>query len=78
MARPKSEPLLSASWINERIENVTDKALAIMDEILGQLTSSGYLPLESPSDADFFKKLTPAQRTQFGLETPTEDNLISP
>ena len=78
MPRPKSEPLLSASWINARIENVTDKALKIIDEIIAQLMYSGYLPLESPSDADFFKKLTPAQRTQFGLETPTEDDLISP
>ena len=78
MARPKSTPLLSAEWINERIENVTDKALAIMDEIIAQLTSSGYLPLEAPSNAEFMKRLTPQQRTQFGLDTPPEDDLLSP
>ena len=78
MTRPKNEPMLSASWINARIENVTDKALKIMDEIIEQMLAAGYLPLESPSDADFFKKLTPQQRTQFGLETPVEDDLLSP
>ena len=78
MARQKHEEMLGAAWINARIENVTDKALAIMDEIINQLMSSGYLPLEGPADADFFKKLTPQQRAQFGLETPTEDDLISP
>ena len=78
MPRPKTIPMLSAEWINERIDHVTDKALAIMDEIIDQLMSSGYLPLEGHPDADFFKRLTPAQRTQFGLETPPEDDLLSP
>ena len=78
MTRPKAIPLLSAEWVNARIENVTDKALAIMDEIINQLMSSGYLPLEAPSDADFMKRLTPQQRTQFGLETPPEDEFLVP
>ena len=78
MARQKHEEMLSAAWINARIENVTDKALAIMDEIINQLMSSGYLPLEAPSDADFMKRLTPQQRTQFGLETPPEDEFLVP
>ena len=67
MARPKTVPLLSAEWINLRVVHVIDQAVGIMEKMLKDMVSSGYLPLEGPMDANFAKRLTPEQRTQFGM-----------
>ena len=75
MARAKDVSLLSAEWINARIGNVVDRAILIMEEIIRDTVSSGYLFLESPTDADFMKKLTPEQKDQYGLAEVEEDVL---
>ena len=70
MAKPKAVPLLSAEWINQRIGNVTDRALAIAFKMIDDLTYSGYLPMESPATGDFMKRLTDEQKQRLGLEPP--------
>ena len=39
-------PLLSAEWLNARANNIYRRALEITDNMLADLTYSGYLPLE--------------------------------
>ena len=43
-------PLLSAEWLNARANNIYRRALEITDNILADLTYSGYLPLELSPD----------------------------
>lgn len=49
-----------------------------MEGMLKDMTSSGYLPLEAPTDADFMKRLTPEQKAQFGLEGEVEGQELPP
>ena len=72
MAYDDDEPMLGAKWINERIDNVYERAMEIFSGILDNLTASGYLPFESPPNTDFMKRLTPEQKVQLGMEEPQE------
>ena len=72
MAKPTHIPPLSAEWVNDRYNHVYAAALGLLDGILDDLTSSGYLPLEGPADSNTLKRLTPEQRAQYGVETPEE------
>ncbi len=59
---PKSASLLSAEWINQRIENVIERVDKLLDRILEEgLLSSGYLPLEKPLTKELLMKMTPQQ-----------------
>lgn len=72
MAYDDDEPMLGAKWINERIDNVYERAMEIFSGILDNLTASGYLPFESPPNTNFMKRLTPEQKVQLGMEQPQE------
>ena len=72
MPSSKEAPPLSAEWINRRIENVYTQAAEILEHLLDDMTSSGYLPFESPPTSDTMKRLTPQQKTQLGMVEPQE------
>lgn len=60
-------PLLSAEWVNARIENIFLMSMNIYAEILSDLTYSGYFPLEAPPSKEFLSRLTPEVRAALGL-----------
>lgn len=53
--------LLSAEWFNARANNVYDRAVSILMDILDDLTESGYLPLEVPRSEEFNQHATDEQ-----------------
>ena len=73
MTKPVS--ILSAEWVNERLENVLDHVDVLLDRILTEgFLSSGYLPLEKPLTKELLMKMTPEQVMAMmgSLETPEE------
>jgi len=60
---PKAEvQLLTAEWINQRIENVLDRVDVIVDHLIGDgLLASGYAPLEARLTPADIKKMSPDQ-----------------
>ena len=67
LPRPDDTPLLGAKWINARIENVFNQALSIWTKIIEDVTFDGFLPFESPPDAETLKRLTPEQKEKMGM-----------
>lgn len=54
--------ILSAEWINERVNNVLTRVYEMLDHIVDEgLISSGFLPLEQPIDDAFLLRLTEEQ-----------------
>ena len=67
--------LLSASWVNERVDNVLDRVDSLLDRIIFEgLLSSGYAPLSEPITKDLIKRMTPQQVIAVlgALKTPEE------
>jgi len=66
-------PLLSATWINKVFDDVFEQAIGILEDILDDLTYSGYLPLETPPSAEFRRKAKPSELQMFvGQPAPPE------
>ena len=62
MARPGDVPLLSASWINTRVDNVLDRAEEIFDRLIeAGLMVDGYLPFETPLTPGTIRRMLPEQ-----------------
>lgn len=70
MSKNQDEALLSATWINDRIDNVYTKCIAIMDDLVDEITSSGFLPWEIPLTPQIVNKMNPEQKQQLGLVNP--------
>jgi hypothetical protein len=73
----RDAPLLSAEWLNARIESVTDKAIEAMDGVLEQLSHSGYLPFEEPATPAVLKKMTPEQLEAYIMGLPTLEEKLA-
>ena len=54
----KAWPLLSAPWINDRVEHVLDRLEGIMDHLIDDgVLASGYFPFEGPMTAKIERQL---------------------
>ena len=50
--------MLSAPWVNDRVDNVMDRLEELMDHLIDDgLLSSGYLPFEEPRTAKIERKV---------------------
>ena len=57
-----SVSLLSAEWINARMDSVLDRMQGLFDRIIDEgILSSGYFPFEEPLDASLLPKMTEKQ-----------------
>ena len=62
VAKPGDIPLLSAEWINQRVENVLDRLEEIFDHLIEDgLLVSGFLPFETPLTAQTIRRMLPTQ-----------------
>lgn len=65
---------LSASFIQERINNVEQRAQQILDRIIDfGLLADGYGPFESPVTPDMIQRMTPEQLEAFLSTIPSEE-----
>ena len=72
MTTSHGDPMLSAAWVNARIEHVFTRAMNIMMKLIDDATYSGYLPFESPPDKDYLKRISPEDRKNIGLNFDEE------
>ena len=62
MAKPGDIPLLSAEWINARVDNVLDRLEDIFDHLIEDgLMVDGYLPFETPLTPATIRRMLPEQ-----------------
>ena len=62
VAKPGTVPMLSAEWINDRVDNVLDRLEEIMDHLIDDgLLVSGYMPFETPLTPALLRRMTPEQ-----------------
>jgi len=67
----EADSMLSAAWINARIENVLTQVEVIYNRLLYDgLLSSGHLPLETPITPKLLRRLSPVQVVQMLVSTP--------
>ena len=58
MAIKRGAPLLSAEWINARVDNVQDRLEKLFDHLIDEgLLASGYFPFEEPLTPKLEKKM---------------------
>ena len=62
MARKENTNILSAEWINQRVENVLAQVEEIVDQLLVEgLLSSGFPPLAKQVDKQLVRRMTREQ-----------------
>ena len=60
--REKAVPLLSAAWINARVDEVLDTVEELYDYLIDDgLLASGYLPFEAPLSPKIIRRMTAEQ-----------------
>ena len=67
------ESFLSGAWINARIDHVYTRAIDIFEDLIDDLTESGFLPFETVLTPEVVNRMTPKQREQLGLLAPEEN-----